>query len=59
MLLVLGVLSILRQVLENVGARTRGEVEVPGEGCAVGGWTGEWMLLGGFFCGDLVKWVDG
>lgn len=50
MFLLGGLRGVLGQLVEHVGARRVGDVQVVGEGCAVGGGAGEWVLLVGFLC---------
>lgn len=49
------------QLVEHIGARRVGDVQVVGEGCAVGGGTGEWVLLVGLLCRETEGriWVSG
>lgn len=61
MLLLRGLGGVLGQLVEHVGAWRVGDVQVVGEGCAVGGGAGEWMLLVGFLCRDREGriWCEG
>lgn len=49
-LLLRGLRGILCQLVEHIGARRVGDVQIVGEGRAVGGGAGEWVLLIGLLC---------
>lgn len=61
MFLLRGLGGVLGQLVEHVGAWWVRDVQVVGEGCAVGGGAGEWMLLVGFLCRDRQGriWCEG
>lgn len=52
LLLLRGLGGVLGQFVEHVGARRVGDVQVVGEGRAVGGRAGEGVLLVGLLCGE-------
>lgn len=54
-LLLLGVGGVLRQLVQHVGARRVGDVQVVGECRAVGGGAGERVLLVGLLWGGRLK----
>lgn len=50
MLLLAAVRGVLGQLVEHIGAGRVGDVQVVGQGCAVGCGAGEGMFLIGFLC---------